>query len=1291
VLITTVCPECRSKFRVSEVLIGQVIRCPNKGCGIPFSVGGEDVPPSDSAIPENSGPKPGAGNQWSGSVNDLVPMLPAESAAPSGGPGRVSRPPQQPVEASWSQPPPVRAKPSPALLTPPPAPAPEPKTKKPAPRYGRPTQIPPSRPTELPPQADNPTRVEPPPTLPDSETEVPVPELTEVESASELTEVESAPPELMELPPGAWEMEAPPVRSPASREDSSASIPIDEAGRMAAAKRRRRYLWAIVATGALMPLLGVGGFSIWRHSLLVEEGKRADAAYALFAKSRYQNAGEDFHYLHDHFSRFSDRLDEYQSMGDMSDVLAIGAAPERPDSAMDKLALFADSHKADKVVREHADAVGGVVSTLVGKVVEAEKEQPSDDTPALMDKAEYLLGKTAALGVSDRGFKNRWEGPIAEVRATHEKWALRRAAHNRLMALLTDQALPPVEALKTVHGLIRQYDVSFPGLSTQDDIKQALDACYQRHQESVIAVPATDVTEKSGPSELPFRSIIFDPRTQETAASRPGEDSVVLSLIRGVLYAQSRETGEVLWIVRVGIDTTNLPVRVPATAASPERILVLMADTKTLHAFDPEGSEVWRYRLDSPCLGRPLVVGKSVFLPTYDGQVHEVELAAGKPLCRWQLGQHLSGGGTREGNSSIIYFPADDYCVYALNVDPNVRKCQSILYTLHPAGSLRGEPIVIPPDTRAGAQATPGFLILNQTNGLDSTELRIFSLAQAQAPNNGPAVSANPVNLRGWTWFPPFQDGEKIVVVTDRGDLNTLGVKQWGNNDADLFPLVPPLSLIEGPRPEGTAGERAQVVNVQGDDFWVFCAGDLQRFEKSWKADVGPKLVPGWAEPLGLGSPLHASQIVQDRVTGQSTLFVVTHARNRDVYLTTAVRDEDGTRKWQRQVGLVCQGAPLALGRPRAGAAGQPPVLLAKGQGAELFAIDPAPFAGKKSLWISAANAFLAGALEDNPGNPAVFLPEADGLTTYEVAFPGSGSRMIVRHVKFDPTTRKTTNEEQVVKLPAGVSPAGPPALVGKSLVIAMSDGVLYRVSLTPRGAVAVAGANWRSARVGPEGRGYVAALGQDKLIATDGGKGLSCWKIDENDIMSGLPAEGAETESHVLELDDRIVAPPLVLAEGDSQRIFVAGLGGVLHVLRVTDAGALQKMPLSWETGGRVTAGPFLRTPPGSGPRVGCVVDGRRLVWIDPRKGNSFLWEYRTAGAAIVDEPQLLNDTVIVADQDGHIVALDAATGKPRGKGYTLPGSIAPAAPPVEFDQENLFVPLTDGTALLLPMQLFQ
>jgi outer membrane protein assembly factor BamB len=1057
---------------------------------------------------------------------------------------------------------------------------------------------------------------------------------------------------------------------------------------------------------ASLPVIALIIFFVGRGVFRQSEEKSAEAAYALFGESKYGPASEDFKELLKRFASVSSRLDEYKSMADLSDALAAAVSPERPDEAMDRLAEFAKTHKGDDVVKKQSVVVAKVSGTLMDKVLEEQKANPSVDTPPLMDKVEYLLAKSVALGGTDPNATARRQEAVYAVRSVHAAWARRKNAHDNIVKQLKDPALPPVQSLKEVTEFFRYSGRTYPGLEEEADVKEAFEACYKRHFDSVVAVPAGESPEKSGTGEIPFRSILFDPPTQDTVGERPGDDSVVLSLIRGVLYAHSRQTGATLWFVRVGIDTTTLPIRVPATAANPERILVLLADTKTLHAFDPDGHEVWSYRLGSPCLGRPVVIDNRVFLPTLDGQVHEVELAAGRPLCRWQLGQPLSVGGTREANSNVIYFPAYDFCVYALNVDPDPAKrgCQAILYTNHPAGSLRGEPLVVAPRTKTNADAdaapelTPGFLILNQTNGLDATQLRVFALPLTK--RSGPAVSLNPVpRLRGWTWFPPFHDGEKVVAVTDAGVFSIFGIPQAGNSDASLFPLVPTLNLEETLHTGGAASGRAQVVNVQGDDFWVFSGGVLQRFLKAWNAAVGPKLVPGWAEPLELGSPLHASQMVQDRATGQNTLYVVTHARKKEVYLVTAVNDEDGKKQWQRQMGLVCQGAPLALGRPagaKAGAAdaAKSGVLLAMGVGEELYAIDPerfAPerFAKKDSSWLSGASSYLAGPLDDNPGHPAVLLPEADGLSAYEVAFPGGGNRMLVRHVTFDPTTRKTTKTEQEVKLPVAASPAGPPALVGKSLVVALSDGVLYRVSLSPPGVVAVAGANWRTARVGPEGRGYVAALGPDTLIATDGGKGLSCWKINEQGIMYGLPADAPEGESHALELDERVVAPPLVLP-GSLQQVLVAGTGGAMHVLRVETNGALKKTSLSWKPGGRVTAGPFLRTPAGSGPRVGCVLDGSRLVWIDPKKGTSTMWEYKTDGAAIVGQPQLVGDALLVADQDGGMAALDLATGKRRSKPYSLPGSIAPAAPPVAFDGKNLFVPLTDGTALLLPLDLF-
>jgi hypothetical protein len=185
-------------------------------------------------------------------------------------------------------------------------------------------------------------------------------------------------------------------------------------------------------------------------------------------------------------------------------------------------------------------------------------------------------------------------------------------------------------------------------------------------------------------------------------------------------------------------------------------------------------------------------------------------------------------------------------------------------------------------------------------------------------------------------------------------------------------------------------------------------------------------------------------------------------------------------------------------------------------------------------------------------------------------------------------------------------------------------------------------------------------------------------------------PGPGGD-EDVALELDDRIVSAPLVVSKpGATSHFVVADAHNLLRRIKVTATAAQEEKDFQWNLGGRLTAGPFLRTSPDGLSRVGCVVEGTRLVWIDPGKGGEVL-QYPTSGAAIVGEPLLVGGKLIVADQEGHIVALDPGTLKRVGKGFSLPGSVAPAATPVLFDQQTLFTPLTDGTVLLLPMQLFQ
>ena len=179
------------------------------------------------------------------------------------------------------------------------------------------------------------------------------------------------------------------------------------------------------------------------------------------------------------------------------------------------------------------------------------------------------------------------------------------------------------------------------------------------------------------------------------------------------------------------------------------------------------------------------------YLAAYDGSVHEIELSEGRLLGRYSLGQRLTCGGTREGDTKRIYFPADDSCIYVLDVGQ--RRCLTILYDGHPSGSLRSEPLIIPPGRRALAD-DPGYLILNQRNGLDAMQLRVFELPLSDS-HAAPLKLETPARLPGWTWFEPKQDGEKLAVLSDAGILGLFGIRQPGNQDQALFPLLPPKAL----------------------------------------------------------------------------------------------------------------------------------------------------------------------------------------------------------------------------------------------------------------------------------------------------------------------------------------------------------------------------------------------------------------------------------------------------------------------------------------------------------------
>jgi outer membrane protein assembly factor BamB len=1279
--ITAVCPTCQSSYQLQPSLRGQTIRCPNPGCRKAFTVadanGGSSAAGGNGPSPGGNGGGPPKGS-GSGLVGDMVPVLPAEAAAALPFAEEVA--PSQHVGDVL---PVVQAE---AVVPPPPSAGPAaPAWKEPPPVRRAPTRTPQPPAPEAPP-APSPPAAE-------------APSLSPEPAAGE-------PEGPRELPPGAWE--PPPVRRGAA---AAPAVTAEADHAPAPAPRRprwaRRIVWGFAAL-VVLALAGGGAFVV--RALWVTESGLAEQAEADYKAGRYAAAKAHFGELVERFGKTSDKTETYRLMQDLCDLRDQSAAPgASTQGVLDGLDKFLDDHKDQPAVRDRAADLTEVVARLAEDADDRYgKKPPTDEETPIRVMDRIVKSRDNVHKVNRDAPTHEQADRITKadqsVRAAVKVLQQQNAAFARLKAKVKDARSPSEAVLAFEHQLKREA-AAWPEIVRNKDVIELRQALLADHLKGVGYRPAG--ADLASPA---FRGddaplLVVAPRLDAPPGRAPKDDPVVLALARGLLYALRQSNGQIKWVMRVGVDSAALPVRVPAEGASPERILALSADDKTLTALDDDGEQQWAYQLSAECIGKPLVYDHRAFLPTYDGKVHEIELTRGRRLGVYDLGQPLTVGGALQAHTGLLYFPADEGCVYVL--DAKNHGCKTILYTGHPAGSIRAEPLILSPDP---ALPDEGWLVLDQTDGLGAVRLRAYPLplTDPQAP---PLALTPPPRVAGWTWFPPHCDTEKVALVSDAGVLGLFGVRQPRNpKDPELFPLFPAPPDLGGADltpflgPAGKALSRSEMVETDGDDYWVLARGKLLRLRLGLDFAAGPKWTPVWG-PLEVGSPLHESQVVEDRRLGRSTLYLVTRPLNRQTCVATAVDDETGAVAWQRQLGLVCRGEPLAL---RPGGPDGPAVLLALDQGGGVVLFDPLPPAARArtaAVGLAAGAAAAGGdpwafgfrgedhwravapSLDDHTAAPQVapvLLAGPDGRTAYEVAFPGDGRLLVVRTVVVHADGQRVDKDEKTLPLPA--PPAGPPVLAGDRLLLPLANGVVARAPLTGEWKLQDKGPNWRPSRpdersAAVEQRVSLAPLGKDDFLVGDGVRGLSHFVWTADDQISFLPEGGPRpTQS----LRDRLVGDLLVLPGDKPRRVCTAEADGEVYVWAVAAGGKLEPVG-NWLLNGRVTAGPFLRFTADGAERIGCVIDHKQLVWIDPKVTEKVLWRSpENPDAEIIGRPEVVGDLLVVADQSGKVVGLDETTGKPVGPGYTLRGSVAAAASPVAFGPYRLFVPLTDGAVLL-------
>lgn len=1251
-LITAVCPYCRDSYHVEPTLRGQALRCKNDRCRKVFIVEkGEGRKPGGERI-DSSRPAPTSDN-GSHSVEEFVPVLPAEIDRTDGpATNHVSEQlPLVPVEraepeidlspalnetapeaASWyDAPPPVRRDG---------VEAPEPRTTK-------------AKTTRR--EAKAPDTVRRP--------------------AKPTTNREAEPafkpnPPVAEPPATAWE--PPPVRREVEAEKASPAEHVDEVDE---SHSRRRGAKLAIFLMLLTLFGGLGGLGYWVLIILrVNEEKLATEAHKDYGERIYQSAEDKFAQLEKEFPN-SERNDEYKFWHRLSRLRRVLISEDDHELVFSEADTFVDDFKDDDRFKDSAKDMREGVVTFTDKL-SAQFAQVNDDGPLVqlerVGKTVDSINKAVGKG---KGFTPEELAKINDnsnkIIAAVQKWK-RRLEVLAQLDRLKSQPFP---------GNIRQaQDLATRELPGDAEALQKVQELYDLHFKSIVYKQELAELPKAVREDDVPPSIIVDPLVRGAPGAAPANDPVVLALARGVLYGLKKSNGQARWALRVGVDTTTLPVRVPAGEAVPERILVLSSDRQTLAALDSDGTRLWEYRLDSPCLGRPAIDGRRAYLCTFDGRVHEIELIQGRLLGRFYLGQRLSLGPTFDDKTKRLYVAGDDSCVYVLDTRDENKRCESVLYTGHPSGSLRSEPLI----TLSAPPEVPSYLVLSQADGLDACRLRAFALpiADRHAP---PALRQEP-RLSGWPWFRLHHDPEKIALLSDAGVLGLFGIRQRNNTDEPIFPLLngpeqiagqpnPGVPLANWLPPDPRGKGRALVAHVQAEDLWVIVHGKLQYLRVGWGAAQGPQIVPGWNQPLEIGSPLHDSQVEENR--NGATLYLVTQALARPTCVATAVDAATGQVHWQRQIGLVCQGEPLALQ-----AQGGRPVILAMDQAGALFAFDTQQQIGQQNApWQSRGKMVPeCGGLDDNPAVSPLLLPGAKPGTALQIACPGKGTHLIVRQLEVSKEGVVTATVAEGA-LPAPL--AGTPAYTEARLVLPLANGVLVWIPLPWDGKTVHAGPNWRARTVDPQAPGHATALDADRFVTNDGGVGLTVWEWTQPAVWKSYPEDKA-----AYELSARVVAAPLLISPGANgkQRLVVGDSAGTLTLL-VKEKNHRLTVSRTWKLPGRITAGPFL-IGDGMTSRVGCIVDQRQLVCIDPAK-SEILWRYQSPdGKRLVGLPGKLKGKLLVVDQTGRYVALYPADGKPVSNGYKLQGSLAPAATPVLFDEQHLFAPLSDGTIMLLPVE---
>lgn len=1060
-------------------------------------------------------------------------------------------------------------------------------------------------------------------------------------------------PDWMAAPPGGQVFQAELIED---SEVGPASAPTGYGGTSAAdyygqypKRRNRTRNLAIAFVFFSVIALGVGGWLVVSRSSDARKSMEDEAKKYLNAND-YSRAKRAYEELKQRYpdSKEQKVYDFYIQWCTIQTDLATKSA-QSLRTAQEELTSFVRTHRGEPLFKdENYRSKSWSAAMELAEAAATEADRMANSTMLSTATAALAIAEDARSGEKDQDAALKRHQAV-EAKLNAAKAALAAAkARNEFMAKAksvgeAQESRQLEELQQMLIGLFDQH----PRLKEDRTILDEMAKLQQEEPQWVRYVPTNQPPARLAPNKMP-PSVVMCPPIIPGPTSPPADTDpsrCVLALARGTLYGLTAWNGEPKWAMRVGVDVNQLPPLLPTRRGEPDLALVISVENNNqnfISAVDVStGERRWSRQLSDRAFGGVRLVGQRAYVPTRDGRLNIIGLD-GRLIGYFELGHPLSVLPAIDPVTNKLYQPADAKRIFVFNLANN--SCEDILYTNHPAGGLRGAPVIVPPSPgEAGGVAT---LVIAEATGVGSMKLRAFS-TQARGSDFKPLRE---YQLPGWSWFSATFDGDTLGLVTDKGFLGLFGVNR-GTKDEPLFRLSErPLAVNSAGAGEPsniTPTGPAQIAYIRMTEYWLLIDGRLhrRRFDP-----YRQQLLPSGGEPLELGNPLQQAVLSPD---GRH-VFIVTQERERS--LATAIDRLTGTITWQRQLGLVPAQDPVTMGNH---------VITLDKSGA-LFVLDAAATPpGAVGAWL-ATGSWPAGRVRGV--TQARMAPLPDGTGAILVAYVGSTEQIVLRRFEIG----KGITAERVFRIPS--PPHGTPAASPEgSVVIPCRDGNLREYFMDGPPSASGAPLTWRDP-LAPSGvLGHCLFVSPTELMATDGNRKLLRWERT-SDRRRWQKIDGD------LLLTARIVTPLLACKVGDQACVMVGDETGRVY-LNSTAGLPIQR---EWTGGGSITKGPFRLGE----QQVGCVTDGRRLVWFDPAKepNQAPVKEYEQSGG-IVSGPLAMGQLMVVPTLKAGFLWLHIERRDQAAPPVALAAALVPAVAAAPLGADRLFAPLSDGTALLLPV----